>query len=55
MLYRWDSVAVEIVPYGEADSHAMSIPHEVPPADDAHAYPQQDTYIDLTDPDDPSH
>jgi len=54
-LYRWDSVAVEIVPYGEADSNAVALPHEVPPADNAHAHPHRDAFIDLTDPDDQSH
>ncbi|WP_137845189.1 PASTA domain-containing protein [Microbacterium sp. 2FI] len=54
-LYRWDSVAVEIVPYGEADSNAVARPQEVPPADNAHAHPQHDTFIDLTDSDDQSH
>lgn len=54
-LYRWDSVAVEIVPYGEADSNAVALPHEIPPADNAHAHPQHDAFIDLTDSDDQSH
>ncbi|KAA9147227.1 hypothetical protein F6B41_25125 [Microbacterium lushaniae] len=53
-LYRWDSVAVEIVPYGEADSNAVPLPHEAPPTDDARAHPQRDEFIDLTDPDDHS-
>lgn len=51
-LYRWDSVAVEIVPFGEADSSAMAPPHEVPPADNAHADPQHEDFIDLSDADD---
>ncbi|MCR2816867.1 PASTA domain-containing protein [Microbacterium jiangjiandongii] len=51
-LYRWDSVAVEIVPYGEADSNAVALPHEVPPVDNAHAHPQRDAFIDLTNSDD---
>ena len=54
-LYRWDSVAVEIVPFGEADSNAEALPHEVPPADNAHAHPQHDAFIDLTDSDDQGH
>lgn len=49
-LYRWDSVAVEILPYGEADSNAVSIPHESPPAANSHAHPRHDAFIDLTDP-----
>ncbi|WP_146145345.1 PASTA domain-containing protein [Microbacterium timonense] len=54
-LYRWDSVTVQIVPYGEADSSALALPHDVPPADNAHAHPQRDAYIDLTEPDDQRH
>ncbi|MDY0910793.1 PASTA domain-containing protein [Microbacterium sp. CFBP9034] len=54
-VYRWDSVAVEIVPHGEADSNAVALPHEVPPADHGHAHPQHDTFIDLTDSDDHGH
>lgn len=54
-LYRWDSVVVEVVPYGEADSSAAALPYEIPPADDAHAHPQRDALIDLTDSDDQSH
>ena len=52
MLYRWDSVAVEIFPYGETDSRASALPHDVPPGDFAHADPQHPAFIDLTDPDD---
>lgn len=52
LLYRWDSVAVEIVPYGEVDSNAVAVPHESPPADTAAARPEHDAFIDLTDPDD---
>ncbi|GAA5201804.1 PASTA domain-containing protein [Microbacterium jejuense] len=51
-LSRWDSVAVEIVPYGEADSTAVALPRESPPADNAHAHPERDAFIDLTDLDD---
>ena len=54
-LYRWDSVAAEIVPYGEADSNAVALPHEIPPADNTHAHPQDDAFIDLTDSDDHNH
>ena len=54
-LYRWDSVAVEIVPYGEADSNAGALPQEVPPADAAHTHPQHDAFNDLTDSDDLRH
>jgi len=54
-LYRWDSVAVEIVPYGEADSNAVALPHESPPADDAHARLRHDAFVDLTNPDEQAH
>jgi hypothetical protein len=53
-LYRWDSVEVEIVPYGEGDSNAVALPQGAPPVDNAHAHPQQDAFIDLTDSDDQS-
>jgi hypothetical protein len=53
-LYRWDSVVVEIVPYGEGDSNAVALPQGAPPVDKAHAHPQQDAFIDLTDSDDQS-
>ena len=53
-LYRWDSVEVQIVPFGEADSNAVALPHEGPPADNAHADAQHDAFIDLTDSDDQS-
>jgi hypothetical protein len=36
-VYRWDSVAVEIVAYGEADSAAPALQPTAPPVDSAHA------------------
>lgn len=50
--YRWDSVAVEIVAHGEADSNAARIQPEQPPADVAHAVPEQESFVDLTSDDD---
>lgn len=52
VVYRWDSVAVEIVAYGEADSNAVAVRPVAPPSDIAHAEPERDTFIDLTEPDD---
>ncbi|GAA2085854.1 hypothetical protein GCM10009840_23920 [Pseudolysinimonas kribbensis] len=48
VLYRWDSVAVEVVAHGEAGSPAMAEPSDVPPADVAHADPERDSFVDLT-------
>ena len=50
--HRWDSVAVEIVAHGEADSNAARIRPKQPPADVAHAVPEQDFLVDLTSDDD---
>lgn len=52
VVYRWDSVTVEIVAHGEADSSAVSAQPEVPPSDILHALPESDTFVDLTEPDD---
>ncbi|WP_394771134.1 hypothetical protein [Lacisediminihabitans sp.] len=45
---RWDSVAVEIVGYGEADRGALRTPPVAPPADVAHAKPETTDFVDLT-------
>lgn len=48
-LYRWDSVAIEIVEHGTAKSNASRVDSE-PPAEDAeHATPERELYMDLTD------
>jgi hypothetical protein len=54
VLYRWDSVAVEVVAYGEADSAAAAIRPGAPPADAAHAVPERDSFVDLAAPDEPT-
>ncbi len=36
-VYRWDSIAVETTPYGEAESDAATAPPEPPSSDIAHA------------------
>lgn len=50
-LHRWDSVVVEIVAYGEADSGALTVRPDVPSTDIAHAAPQRDSFVDLANPD----
>ena len=54
VLYRWDSVAVEVVAYGEADFTAAVIRPAVPPADSVHAVPEGDSFVDLAAPDEPA-
>ncbi|MFE7845722.1 hypothetical protein ACFUTX_11100 [Microbacterium sp. NPDC057407] len=46
--YRWDSVAVEIIAHGEADSSAAWIQPEQPPADAAHAVPEPEYFVHLS-------
>ncbi|WIB65723.1 PASTA domain-containing protein [Curtobacterium sp. MCBD17_040] len=51
-LYRWDSVVIEVVAYGEADSTTRApFPHE-PPVDSAHAHPTSDSYVHTAGVDD---
>lgn len=52
IVYRWDSVVVEIVAHGVTDSDAVRTPPEPPPSDKAHAVPEQDSFLDLTRDDD---
>jgi hypothetical protein len=52
ILYRWDSVAVDVVSYGSADSGAVLIRPDTPPVDVAHAEPERDLFVDLAEPDD---
>lgn len=49
VLYRWDSVVVEIVEHGDAESHAFRDDSGPPPRNTADAAPEHDLYIDLTD------
>ena len=53
-VYRWDSVAVETTPYGEADSDAAAVFPEPPSPDVAHASPEREFLTDLTDEDEPN-
>jgi len=52
VVYRWDSVRVEVVAYGEAASGAGAIRPGGPPSDVAHAMPEREAFVDLTGPDD---
>lgn len=49
VVHRWDSVVVEIVEHGDAESHALRDSSGPTPQDAAHAAPEHDLYIDLTD------
>lgn len=53
-VYRWDSVAVETTPYGEADSDAATAPTKPPSSEIAHASPEREFFTDLTDSEDPN-
>jgi hypothetical protein len=49
VLYRWDSVVVEIVEHGTAESNALREDSDPPPHDSAHATPERERLVDLTD------
>lgn len=49
LLYRWDSVAVEVSPSGTAEQGAGRDDTDPPSSDSAHAVPERDQYVDLTD------
>lgn len=54
-VYRWDSVVIEIVEYGEygtAESGALRADSPQPPTDAAHAVPEREQYVDLTENED---
>ncbi|WP_409047511.1 PASTA domain-containing protein [Microbacterium sp. HA-8] len=48
-LYRWDSVIIEIVEHGTAESNALRPNIESPPKDSAHAAPERELFVDLTE------
>lgn len=48
-VYRWDSVAVEIVAHGDAESNAWLQHPGTPPADSARAIPEREQHVDLTE------
>ena len=49
-MYRWDSVSVEIVEHGAASSGDRRRSPTHPPADTAHASPEQKSLVDLANP-----
>jgi hypothetical protein len=49
VLYRWDSVAVEIVEHGTAESNAVRNSNGPSPLGSAHATPERELFVDLTD------
>lgn len=51
-IYRWDSVVIEIVEHGPAESGALRADSPRPPADTAYAVPEHDQYVDLTENED---
>lgn len=55
IVFRWDSVTVEVVAHGAAESNAWLKRPDAPPADSAHAAtPQPDQRVDLTETEPPS-
>ncbi len=48
-LYKWDSVAVEIVSHGDANSLARRNENDDPPHLSAHATPEHEQFLDLPD------
>lgn len=48
VLYQWDSVAVEVVKHGESPDREPAT-QSAPPAASAHAVPERESYVDLTD------
>ncbi|QNE47117.1 hypothetical protein F1C58_09535 [Glaciihabitans sp. INWT7] len=51
VVYQWDSVSVEIVGYGEAETGALRNSPGAPPADVAHATPESTDFVDLSSTD----
>jgi hypothetical protein len=47
-VYRWDSVAIEIVEHGTAEFNALRDDREPPSRDAEHATPERQFVIDLT-------
>jgi beta-lactam-binding protein with PASTA domain len=54
IVHRWDSVAVETTPYGEADSDAAASSTKPPSTGIAHASPERNFFTDLTGEDEPT-
>lgn len=53
-VYRWDSVVVEIVEHGTAESGALRAGSPQPPTDASHAVPERGQHVDLTEYEDKS-
>jgi hypothetical protein len=51
-VYRWDSVTVEIVGYGEAERGALRNSPDAPLVDSEHATAEPEYFVDLTPTDD---
>ncbi|WP_147305973.1 PASTA domain-containing protein [Subtercola boreus] len=48
-VYQWDSVTIEIIEHGTAETMAVPDGTEPPSEDATHAIPQRESYVDLTD------
>lgn len=48
-LHEWDSVGIEVVKHGDAPDREPAVPRPFPPVDAAHATPEPDQHVDLTD------
>ena len=49
VLHEWDSVAVEVVKHGDSPDREPATSRPTPPADAAHAAPEREDHVDLTD------
>jgi hypothetical protein len=55
IVFRWDSVTVEIVAHGDSESNVWRKHPGTPPADSAHATPKLDEqHVDLSETDETS-
>ena len=48
-LHQWASVAVEVVKHGDSPDREPAVPQSPLPADAAHATPEPETIVDLTE------
>ncbi|OIH93448.1 hypothetical protein BIU90_07065 [Curtobacterium sp. MCBA15_001] len=48
-MHRWDSVVIEVVAHGDADSIAHAPKPDKPSVDSAQAHPTIDSYVDTTE------
>lgn len=49
LLYEWDLVGVEVVKHGDVLDREPATPRQSPPVDAAHAKPEPEQYVDVTD------